>query len=479
MTDETTAKPRKGILLKARNGDVIGFDETGLRMNLSDSVISDIGRRLGSAGARVDASVLGDIDAWNVREANGWYVFSARLPGEQGVREFRRLKEAVDDGTPDIFANPTGALFAVLGLGGPRRADTYDVAPRFPFHVVTAGDDLGAAGNSGSEENTAVTHVQTVREQTRDSLIADEIIAQRHADFRALPVIFSRTEADSAASIAKLTTSIGYRNFEQTLANFCAGARVMDLPAKVLSVNLDYVLEDVVSSGDEWRAGMYALMDKVTDLFADHGLRKPLFTTMFDAGTQGVTDTPVLRAQWELSWNHGSHDFVHVAPSYMFGLNEFGRPDQDALIQMTEMEAAAIEAMNADTPWACPLFLLAEREDNGKTIRCRAQAQGTLVLDENDPLSAGKECGFHLMGATNKVKIKEVSIAKDDPCDILIRFDKAPKGDALELAYAIGHAPSSDGMPANRGAVRDTWSMGSRTGQTLYRWALPAVLPVH
>mgnify|MGYP005988594935 CR=1 FL=1 len=474
--DETDTQQPQGILLKARNGDVIGFDETGLRMNLSDSVITDIGQRL---AVRTDASVLGDVDAWNVRAIGDWYFFDARLPGKQGVRSFRRLKKAVDDGAPDMFADPTHALFAVLSLCGPRRAQTQNTQLRFPWHVVTAGDDLGVAGNSGTEEARAVSHLQILHEQTRDSLIADALISRRHEAFRALPVIFARTEADSAGSVSALLGCQGYKNFAQTVSNLLSTAQTLGLPVKVLAVSLDYTLEDAISDGVQWRDGIYRLMEQITALFADHGLRKPLFTSMFDAGTRDISDHSVIRGQWELSWNHGQHDFLHVAPSYMFAQDAYGHPTEGACLEMAEMEAAAIEAANEDAPWTCPLFLLAELEGDGTVIRCRAQALGALVLDSDDPLKSGSDCGFSLVGADNDPKIIDVCIASDDSQDILIRVDKAPTGQAVHLAYAIGHDASTDEMPANRGAVRDTWSEQSITGRRLHRWALPAMLPVH
>jgi len=62
---------------------------------------------------------------------------------------------------------------------------------------------------------------------------------------------------------------------------------------------------------------------------------------------------------------------------------------------------------------------------------------------------------------------------------VLITCDKPPLGNTLHLTYALGHAPSNDGMPANRGALRDEWAYVNRDGARLHRWALPAALPVH
>ncbi len=143
------APSKRGVLLRAKNGDVIGFDETGLRLNLSDSVVADIHRRLPAGGQVLPgvAAVLGDVDAWNLREQGEWYVFDANLPGAQGTRQFRRkITAAPDASAPDIIADTSGAVFCVLPIGGTRRAVTADVTRSFPSPVVPTGVDPGRAG---------------------------------------------------------------------------------------------------------------------------------------------------------------------------------------------------------------------------------------------------------------------------------------------------------------------------------------------
>ncbi|HAR81275.1 MAG TPA: hypothetical protein DCS25_02615, partial [Sulfitobacter pontiacus] len=243
------APSKRGVLLRAKNGDVIGFDETGLRLNLSDSVIADIHRRLPAGGQvlPVDAAVLGDVDAWNLREQGEWYVFDANLPGAQGTRQFRRkITAAPDASAPDIIADTSGAVFGVLAIGGTRRAVTADETLSFPYHVVTTGDDLGPAGAAGTETLAPTDLMQRLTEQTRDSLIADEILRRRHAEHRALPLLYARTETDSSASITALIDGAAFTSFHQTVANLRAAARALGKPAKVLSVGLDFTLEDVL-----------------------------------------------------------------------------------------------------------------------------------------------------------------------------------------------------------------------------------------
>lgn len=477
----TDKRPKRGVLLRVQNGDVIGFDETGVRLNLADSVIANIKQRLEiePANEEVDPSVLGDINAWDLRVNGDWYLFSAHLPGAQNIGPFRRRVHADGDAIPHIIANPSVALYGLFSLGGARRGTTMDLPIEFPFHLLSTGDDMGAAGPAGTQGVAQTDLIERLNEQTQDSLAGDEIITRRMAAYRALPVLYVRGETDSSTSINALLTGAAFANFTQTIANFCAAARSLKVPAKVLAVTLDFALEAVEDDADSWLLGMYSAMQRITDVFADHGLRKPLFIAPFDAGTQVIADHPVLRAQWQLAWNKGGHDHVYSAPSYMFALDTFGRATPEARLQIAEMDACAIEALNSDRDWACPLFLLAERETDARIIRCRAQAMTPLVLDADDPLKAGSACGFSLEGCENGASIIDVSLDPNDPQDVLITCDIAPSGEKLHLLYAVGAAASSDGMPANRGALRDEWAQRSKTGAMLHRWALPAALPVH
>ena len=92
-------------------------------------------------------------------------------------------------------------------------------------------------------------------------------------------------------------------------------------------------------------------------------------------------------------------------------------------------------------------------------IRVTAQALGPLHLDPSRPH------GFALIGA-DRPKITGVTIAPDDPQALLVALSARAEG--LQLAYAMGQP----------GALRDDWAAPSRTGGGLFRWALPAILPV-
>ncbi len=125
---------------------------------------------------------------------------------------------------------------------------------------------------------------------------------------------------------------------------------------------------------------------------------------------------------------------------------------------MAEMTAAAL---SVGEDWRCPTLFLAEWEPGtDPVIRVTAQSEGPLVLD------GGGTAGFVVTG-TEGIAVETVTLAPDDPQALLVRVTARAEG--LHLTYAAG-------IP---GALRDTWSLDSRTGRPLHRWALPAILPVH
>lgn len=453
-----------GVVVRAANGDVIRYDPSGLVMRLSDKVIADIALRLAHTAADAGPAprpstpktapddLLDGIDAWGIVQDGDWLRFTARLPGAQGVRGFRRH---VDGGA--TLGDGPGAVLGILGLGGPRAALASPGAPAFPHHITAPEDDIGAVGMAGVEAAPITDRLEPLREATHEALVAETLLHWQIEKFAPLPLIVTRVETDASASASDLARGRAVQNLLIAAGNLKAAAARIGKRAKILAICLDYALEHVTDDAIAYRDGMFAVMRAVEQGLGALGFDRPLFVARFEAGLDPATASAVLQGQWELAWNHGDHRLIFSTPSYPFARDTYDRPTEDARRQMAEMTAAALSEGES---WRCPTLMLAEWEPGAPVIRVTAQAEGPLVLD------GGGAAGFAITGAEN-ITIETVTLAPDDPQALLVRVTKRAEG--LHLTYAAG----------TQGALRDGWSLDSRTGAPLHRWALPAILPVH
>ena len=462
-----------GMLIRAENADVVAIDEKGLTLRLSETVLAELRQRLAvNQPSPLDVAVmLGDIDAWNLRQEGEWLKFTGQLEAGVAAREYQR---SIDGG--DIIASAPGPIYALFSLGGARRADFNEGPSTFSHHILAPSDDIGAVGLEGTALAKVSAGLQRIPHCTRDAHLAETLLGWRREGLRGLPLFLVRSETDASAAIADLGQGVAYANFLTALESLVAAAASLGKRAKVLSVGIDFSIEDQSSTPAEFVKDFRALMAQIERDMARRNLQRPIFLATFECGTRRVSDHAAIRAHWELAWAHGTHQFAFSAPGYMFEQTRFGRPTASARIAMAEMDAHAIVALTNREPWACPLFLLAEYL--GNEIRVTAQAMGDLVIE--DAFGAGPACGFSLSGTTAPVNILSVAVALDDPKALILTCDGPPKGAAVELRYAFGATGSGpDAYPVNRGAVRDQWVSQSRTGRSLHRWALPAALPLH
>lgn len=463
----------EGVLIRADNGDVVTFDETGLTLRLSDTVVADLRERLSIAlPVALDVvELLGDIDAWGLRQHGDWLQFSARLEPNQPARGYVR---SVRGG--DVLADAPGPIYALLSLGGPRRAGFNQGPTLFPYNILAPADDVGAVGLEGTDLASPTAGLQHLPHCSKDALIAQSLLVWRHDQMRGLPLFLVRSETDSSADLTALASGRAYANFLVALDSLLAASAALGKRPKVLAVGIDFSLEDQTGDPAAIAQGVRALMSKIERDMAQRALQRPFFLLTAEAGTQKVTAHPSILAHWELAWSHGGHAFAIPAPGYMFEQTAFGRPTDSARLRMAEMDAHAISALSQRQSWQCPMFLLAEF--TGDVIRVTAQAMRDLVID--DHFGSGAGCGFTVQGTTGPVEVLSVAVASDDPRALILTCDRMPEGDHGVLCYAYGApAPSADAYPANRGALRDDWSAPSRAaGGNLHRWALPAALPL-
>ncbi|WP_461428121.1 hypothetical protein [Gymnodinialimonas sp.] len=464
-SDEDDLIEGHGVVLRAKNGDVIRYDPSGLVLRLADRVVEDLALRLpdrGAAAVTAPKAAAVDlpegIDAWDARADGNWITFTARLPGDQGVRGFRAH---VDGG--DIIAETNGPVLGILGIGGARAALATRQPARYPQHIVAPADDIGAVGHAGLEAAKPMDRLEHLREMTHEALVAQTVLDWRMADYGPLPLFFTRVETDGSTTAADLACGKAVENLLAAARNLRAACELMQKKSKILAVSLDFALEDHSETASAYRDGMLATMEAISEGLWQLGFDRPLFVSRFESALPDLAPAPALDGQWELSWSHGDHRLLHSAPAYMFARDAYDRPTEDARQQQAEMTASAIA--DAAT-WKCPTLHLAELE--GTTLRVATRAAGPLVLDESDPFGAGPGMGFTLTGCDNAAEITDIQIAPDDPQTLLLTLSKAPKGPAPKLAYAT-HGP---------GALRDDWHLDSATGVTLHRWALPAHLPI-
>lgn len=479
-----TKADKTGVIIRAENGDVIGWDETGLVLHLSDRVIADIAARLQlpqvsaapdlsapalPAAAAMDADVDADLDAWGAQWRGDWLHFTANLAGADGTRGYMRHR---DDGV--ILADTHLPLMGIFAIGGARAQLCQPLPTRFPYHLFAPADDIGAAGMGGAGQAEATERLLHLRELSHEALLAETLLGLRKSAGAGLPLFFLRAETDMAASAGDLGAGAAMANFEQALANHAAAAARLGRAAKVAAVCLDYCLEDIAGDGAAYRDGIIALMARITRALGRMGAPRPIFLAGFDCGTQIITTGAALEGQWQLSWNHGDYPLICTGPSYAYPLDDTGRLTDAGQRTKAEMSAQALLASEGGADWHCPRIQLAERA--GDDIRLTCTAMEGLVIDEADPFDAGPLAGFRLDGVTNAAQVKSVELDPKDKRAVILRCTVRPEGEVF-VAYAHGAAPrkGAHDYAANAGALRDAWCTGGTHG-SLHRWALPARL---
>lgn len=413
--------------------------------------------------------VLGDIDAWNLRQEGDWLRFTARLDPDLGPRDYLR-----NPAGGDVIAVAPGPLYGILSIGGARRAGFNDGPSHFPRHIFAPGDHIGAVGLEGTDKAIASDQLQKVPHKTQDALIAQTLLSWRVEAFAALPLFLVRTETDASSTAAALAEGLAFDNFFAAVESLRLAARKLGKAPKVLAVGIDYGAEDVASSQAEIESGLRALMTKIEAGLHQRGLQRPIFLLACEGGQGAASNHPAILAHTRLSWLKDGHTIAIGAPGYAFERDRFGRPTDDARLRMAEMDAHAIVALTARQEWTCPCPLLAEYDD--KDIRVTFNAMEPLVIDP--ALTDDPSAGFAIAGSKKPLEIVSAKVDPRDPKAILLRTKTSIKGEEPLLRYALP-GMAEDGA-SKRGAIRDSWSAQSAgSAAPLHRWALPAELPLN
>jgi hypothetical protein len=144
----------------------------------------------------------------------------ADLPGRQGVRGF--LKHLKGGG---IIADTAGPLQMILAIGGTRAALATLECARYPYHVVTSADDIGAVGCSGETVAEKTAFLEGLREMTHEALVADSLLYHAQQERRRLPLYFARAETDGSHSASELARGRAIENVMVCAKNAMSAAR--------------------------------------------------------------------------------------------------------------------------------------------------------------------------------------------------------------------------------------------------------------
>ena len=442
-----------GILVQARNGVVIAYDDTGLTLRLSDTTLAELRDRLALTmdDAWIDPRVLGDIDAWGLRRQGDWLTFDAKLAAYRHPRRFR-----CPVGGGAILADTAGPLLGLFSLGGARRSHSLDRASIYPAHIVAPADDLGAGGAAG-DPAPRTAGVQALPEVTADVLAAESYLAARDAESRAMPLIVARAEHDTSPTIDALLTGQALINVDIAMGNLVAAATHLGVSARLLGITLDFAIEDIDSDFQTYVDGVYGVADRLTDAAARNGLHAP--TLLLHADATGHRT----REHWHLAVFPAGRKIVVSLPEYAVDWTRQRRPSDIGLHRIGALEAACLDTLQAGEMWRCPCALLAEAAADELTrVEVTFDALSDLTVTQDG------DAGFDCRDANGPVPILSVSPSDVDGKTLILQLDR-PLDGAAQLSFAHGRP----------GFVRDAWQQDHPALGPLYRWALPAILAVH
>lgn len=193
----------------------------------------------------------------------------------------------------------------------------------------------------------------------------------------------------------------------------------------------------------------------------------PVCIVSQSAGGRADGTSPVILAEAQLDIDHWSLGAVVATPKYHLPLEDgtHSTLTAKAACEVSEMEALAADAVLNARQWYCPRMTHARYDGTRITAHFMANNDQHLVLD--DP----GQHGFALEGDTGGAQILAVAA---EGLAVQLTLDREPTG-PFRLCYAFGQTGDrGDGLPANRGCLRDNWSRPALhdPAVTLYRRAL-------
>ncbi|RMC33754.1 hypothetical protein [Paracoccus alkanivorans] len=375
------------------------------------------------------------------------YMDGAKWPGRLIGFEERMIGQL-----PLAIAQTPDPALGIVAFGG---GTTYVQTPAngYPWHVLDT--DLSAAGDN-LEAQRAANEFLTGEDGENDTL---------YTIFALSEPVSSTVEADALSGSPARQSILGKVTAAQASAEAFGKRLYIDrihLSLLEGQPNISQAAADLHYAGVSQDMAL-----ELATAAKQAALPITVVTQSFGTRDNGVSN--VALAEGRLHWNHWSLGIVCATPRYPFPLVA-GSPalhTETAALQIAELQnmAALAKLGGHGTGWFCPSLENATITGNVITAQF-ASMDDTIVI--RDALNHG----FTIDGDSAGAVITDVSVSG---VYATITLDIAPVdgGSGLFLNYAYGQTGDpGDGFAANRGSITDSWSMESRHGGTLYRYAL-------
>lgn len=472
---------KRQILLSAANGPVIGVDDTGVVMNLSDRVIRDIARRLPTTGAAPTELaaqptvseqqfwLADDIDWWNARSEGDWVRFDARLPGTDDSRRYARHASGAG-----VLADAPGALLGLISLAGPRRYTQISVAPDFPYHIVGCPppevDESPLFANLGH--------------RGIDTGICDRLLARRHAAFRRLPLhVTQPCLLVPSAPLEKADLT----EFTQALNRIATFARELGRPARIIAVAVELGPQHVTTgaTAEDMHLAVLGLLDRVAADIRAAGMGEAPILLTVDAGAWWNDDAELAQcaadALQRLILCPGAHVIVPVGSTTGLEQDDLGLPSKAAMAEQILREVSVIERLQDRQTIAAPVLYLAERIDP-RHIKAIFKVQCALSIDAGllDQIGPGAGFSLRLADTGEDWPITSVEIDPGDSGTLILAVSTdLPENRTLWLDHALPlQSGKTVAFPATSISETFTDAAQGNMDEPLRLWAMPASMEV-
>ncbi|MFV0292082.1 MAG: hypothetical protein ACK5II_02175 [Paracoccus sp. (in: a-proteobacteria)] len=470
MSDQKT-------IIAATNGPIVGVDDTGVVLHLSDRVLRDIVRRLPELGMSPEAAgktaptsqgdtawIEDDIDWWNARKEGDWTQFDARLPGTGDSRRYLRHVSG-----PGIMADTPGALQVLASLGGSRRYTQQSAQPDFPYHVIACPPP--EPGETPLFAN--LTH------RGIDSAICDILLHQRLAAFQRLP---SFAIQPCLLPPTGLPDQTDLAEFRQGIQRLTALAAAMDKPVQMAAIVLELGPQHLDPSLDPdilHRASL-KFLDKIATEIRAAGLGETPILLTADAGAWWNCDVLAARKAAEalqrLVLCPGTHRIIPVGSTTGLMQDDLGMPANETIACQAALEARVIDTVLRGHICDAPVLYLAEYIGPNR-IRATFKTRGGLGIDGIRHEQTGPGAGLSAT-LTDTGADWPINTVERDPQDrgalIVTLQSDPPPGHELRLDHALPRqAGENVGFPAT--AIFDA---AEDESATLQFWAMPASMVV-